>query len=183
MTRDGALRLARECGATVYQNRHLPGEPAVAFGNESWARFCDALEQPDPFAHLSDADLMAMQPSAQPRRHISYVCPQCDASMVPEEQTQQEPVAHLWECLGRWSAYLASNGWQADLAPPQWLCDAINAATTPPRREWVGLDRKEMFVIIDQQKADKRTGLPMFWRDQVGDIARAIEARLKERNA
>jgi hypothetical protein len=42
----------------------------------------------------------------------------------------QEPVTHLWECLGRWSAYLVENGKQADCAPPSWLVDAINKATT-----------------------------------------------------
>ena len=47
-------------------------------------------------------------------------------------QPAQEPVAHLWECLGRWSAYLVENGKQADCSPPSWLVDAINKATTPP---------------------------------------------------
>jgi hypothetical protein len=49
-------------------------------------------------------------------------------------QPEQEPVAHLWECLGRWSAYLVNNGTQAECAPPQWLCDAVKNATTPPQR-------------------------------------------------
>jgi hypothetical protein len=43
----------------------------------------------------------------------------------------QEPVAHLWECLGRWSAYLVANGDQADCAPPSWLVDAVKKATPP----------------------------------------------------
>jgi hypothetical protein len=47
-------------------------------------------------------------------------------------QPAQEPVAHLWECLGRWSAYLAANGEKAEIAPPSWLVDAIKNATTPP---------------------------------------------------
>jgi len=47
---------------------------------------------------------------------------------------EQEPVAHLWECLGRWSAYLVDNGVQADCAPPSWLVDAVKNATTPPQR-------------------------------------------------
>jgi hypothetical protein len=46
----------------------------------------------------------------------------------------QEPVAHLWECIGRWSAYLVNNGKQADCAPPSWLFDAVNNAITPPQR-------------------------------------------------
>jgi hypothetical protein len=61
-------------------------------------------------------------------------------------QPAQEPVAHLWVCLGRWSAYLVENGKQADCAPPSWLVDAINKATTPPlpaQRPWVGLTDEE----------------------------------------
>ena len=48
-------------------------------------------------------------------------------------QPAQEPVAHLWECLGRWSAYLVSNGKQADCAPPSWLVEAVQNATTTPK--------------------------------------------------
>ena len=49
------------------------------------------------------------------------------------QEIEQEPVAHLWECIGRWSAYLVSNGKQANCAPPSWLVDAVNNATTPPK--------------------------------------------------
>jgi hypothetical protein len=48
---------------------------------------------------------------------------------------EQEPVSHLWECIGRWSAYLAANGKQGNLAPPTWLVDAVKAATSLPRKE------------------------------------------------
>jgi hypothetical protein len=88
-----------------------------------------------------------------------------------KSQPAQEPVAHLWECLGRWSVYLVSNGEQAECAPPSWLVDAIQNATTPPKREWVGLTNNEM------------------WSADYGgsDIinlkyAKAIEAKLKEKN-
>jgi hypothetical protein len=64
------------------------------------------------------------------------------------EKDRHEPVAHLWECLGRWSAYLASHGGEAELAPPQWLCDAINAATAPPKREWVGLTKEDGEMLV-----------------------------------
>ena len=50
-------------------------------------------------------------------------------------EPEPEPVAYLWECLGRWSAMLANDGEHADLSPPLWLCDAIEAATTPPQRK------------------------------------------------
>jgi hypothetical protein len=79
-----------------------------------------------------------------------------------------QPVAHLWECLGRWSAYLASHGGEAELAPPQWLCDAINAATAPPKREWVGLTEKEAWECWVSQDHTKS------WQN--------IEAKLKEKN-
>jgi hypothetical protein len=52
----------------------------------------------------------------------------------PPQRTEQEPVAHLWECLGRWSAYLVTNGTQAECAPPSWLVDAVKNATTPSQR-------------------------------------------------
>lgn len=38
----------------------------------------------------------------------------------------------LWEALGRWSAYIASNGCKAELAPPQYLLDAMDAFVAPP---------------------------------------------------
>jgi hypothetical protein len=50
---------------------------------------------------------------------------------VPVASPVQEPVANLWKCLGRWSAYLVDNGAQADCAPPSWLVDAVKKATTP----------------------------------------------------
>lgn len=42
-------QLARECGATPYVNRHAPGETAIAFGPQAWAKFC---EQVDALAEL-----------------------------------------------------------------------------------------------------------------------------------
>jgi len=61
---------------------------------------------------------------------------------------EQEPVSHLWECIGRWSAYLAANGKQGNLAPPEWLVDAVKAATSPPRKPWVGLTNEEVLDIL-----------------------------------
>ena len=67
----------------------------------------------------------------------------------------QEPVAHLWECLGRWSAYLVENGKQADCSPPSWLVDAINKATTPPlpEQEPVAQGSKEHLKIMMEHSA------------------------------
>jgi hypothetical protein len=88
------------------------------------------------------------------------------------EADKQEPVAHLWECLGRWSAYLANNGKQADCAPPSWLVEAVRDATTPPaQRTWVGLtdEEKQKFLGGDA------------YGPTLHDI-NAIEAKLKEKN-
>ena len=41
-----------------------------------------------------------------------------------------DPIQHLWECIGRWSAMLVHDGEHADLSPPTWLRDAVKAATT-----------------------------------------------------
>lgn len=37
-------QLAQKCGATVYRNRTSPHTPAIAFGDEAWAKFCVALD-------------------------------------------------------------------------------------------------------------------------------------------
>ena len=89
-------------------------------------------------------------------------CEICNAS-----QPAQEPVEHLWLCLGRWSAHLATNGKQADCAPPSWLVDAINKATTPsqPAQEpvaWAVQGCSKMwrgeFAEIDAKAEAKRIG-------------------------
>ncbi len=46
-------------------------------------------------------------------------------------QPDQEPVAHLWECIGRWTAMIVHDGEDANLATPDWLVDAVKAATKP----------------------------------------------------
>lgn len=83
------------------------------------------------------------------------------------EQPAHEPVAHLWECLGRWSVYLVANGKQADCAPPSWLVDAIQNATTPPKREWVGLTDDDLTLCESEE--DVR-------------FVRAIEDKLRSKN-
>jgi hypothetical protein len=81
---------------------------------------------------------------------------------------EQEPVSHLWECIGRWSSYLAVNGTEANLAPPNWLLDAVIAATSPPRKEWVGLTELEI-----KHYNSRLSG---------SGVAQEIEAKLKEKN-
>lgn len=58
----------------------------------------------------------------------------CEEQSKISQNEQQETVTKLWEALGKWSAYLASNGEQANLAPPSWLIDAVSSATSPHKQ-------------------------------------------------
>jgi hypothetical protein len=80
----------------------------------------------------------------------------------PLAQPEQEPVSHLWECIGRWSAYLAANGKQGNLAPPTWLVDAVKAATAPPKpeQEPVAQIRIKNGHWIDTPRSAKVKSLP-----------------------
>jgi hypothetical protein len=40
-TKDEALKLAKECGATTYTNRHYPEAAAVTFSPLAWEKFCE----------------------------------------------------------------------------------------------------------------------------------------------
>jgi uncharacterized protein YukE len=83
-------------------------------------------------------------------------------------QPEQEPaVQHLWECLGRWSSYLAVNGTQANLAPPNWLLDAVKAATAPPRKPWQGLTSEDWENTPDTGKQGCERDAELFdWVEQ-----------------
>ena len=91
-----------------------------------------------------DKAITALSQALEPKPcDMGQICLNCQPrganGECPDQQPKQEPMAHLWECIGRWSAYLVTNGEQAELSPPDWLIDAVKAATAPPQREWVGL--------------------------------------------
>jgi hypothetical protein len=56
--------------------------------------------------------------------------------------------------------------------------------TAPPAapRQWVGLTTQEILEIVDDH-TEIRGSLPMLYRDQAVDLARDIEAKLKQKNA
>jgi hypothetical protein len=83
------------------------------------------------------------------------------------QRTEQEPVAHLWQCLGRWSVYLVNNGTQADCAPPSWLVEAVRDATTPPQRKPL---TDEQITTISNKGAEGGA------EDSIYRFVRAIEA-------
>ena len=79
------------------------------------------------------AELQSQEPVCpECKAEVLYECVACSRNNYPPQRTAQEPVAHLWECLGRWSAYLVDNGERADCSPPSWLVDAVKNATIPP---------------------------------------------------
>ena len=55
MTKD-ALKLAKECGATTYTNRHYPEATAVTFSPLAWETFCEKA-----FAKLSLPDVLTQE--------------------------------------------------------------------------------------------------------------------------
>jgi hypothetical protein len=60
MTKDEALKLAKECGATTYTNRHYPEATAVTFSPVAWEKFCEqALAAPvqEPVAWVTAEDV------------------------------------------------------------------------------------------------------------------------------
>lgn len=61
------LKLAQECGATVYRNRASPQQPAVAFGDESWAKFRAALSTPTPLKRAAAELVIKQQKGAKSR--------------------------------------------------------------------------------------------------------------------
>jgi hypothetical protein len=164
-TKDEALKLAKECGATTYTNRHYPDAKAVTFSPLAWEKFCEqAFAAPpvqkrpqncgtgycsciecvmepapvQPVAQDSKEHLKVMMEHSawEGRLDLSDALANIDEFYAtppaqPAQPAVQETVAHLWECLGRWSAYLVANGDQADCAPPSWLVDAVKKATQP----------------------------------------------------
>jgi hypothetical protein len=64
-----------------------------------------------------------------------------DAPQAPAEPVAQEPVARspyrpeearLWEALGQWTVTIAQGGVHAELAPPQYVLDAVSALSASP---------------------------------------------------
>jgi hypothetical protein len=110
--------------------------------NERLGLYKDAYAEPDLIARLRDTASKGvsawgdLQIEAAQELEILMAERGCYASAMDRmlAQPEQEPVAHLWECLGRWSAYLVNNGTQAECAPPSWLVEAVKNATTPSQR-------------------------------------------------
>ena len=102
-------------------------------------------------------------------------CAACDARAQPA-QPAQEPVAWTLLLTGEHHGIIGEAGEKFIGAPECY--QRVNVYTTPPKREWVGLTDEE---INDCIKFPNRN---LFARDGTTSqrIARAIEAKLKEKN-
>ena len=85
---------------------------------------------------------------------------------MSKELTQQKPVAWVEAWANGQVQVHEENCFSDD---PVWLSNPIPLYTAPPKREWVGLTREEALDI------ESATTHPL-------EFARAVEAKLKEKN-
>ena len=81
-------------------------------------------------------------------------------------QKEQEPVA--WVYRGNFHPFDPSDWAEGETATPLY--------TAPPKREWIGLTEEELEPLCDLWKVS-------YGSVYVDEFARAIEAKLKEKNA
>ena len=99
-----------------------------------------------------------------------------------EKLEKQEPVAHLWECIGRWTAMIANDGEHANLAPPDWLVDSVKAATALSKREWIGLTEQDVHDAFNFTELVKQLSWEREPQEWCENFAAYCEAKLKEKN-
>ena len=156
MTQPEALRLA-----DMLENNY-PLEPEAeeaAAGlrrlHEENEQLRQALAQPEQRGHCTFGDPEALGV-------VHFRTRPCFHYTEPLAQPEQEPVA--WVDItdeGKWSVRFA--------VPALSLPDGTKFYTAPPKREWVGLTRRELDIAT--------LGL-----EDLSDCYKAIEAKLKEKN-
>ena len=78
--KDKALKLAKECGATTYTNRHLPEATTVTFSPIAWEEFCaQALDSTLPVGTL-----LPTTPAQEPVATVSGLL-KFDGRFLPAE--------------------------------------------------------------------------------------------------
>ena len=87
-------------------------------------------------------------------------------------QPEQEPVAWTLLLTGEHNGLIGKAGEKFIGAPDYY--QRVNVYTTPPQRTWVGLTNNELQTIADEYR--------ILFGSWVEDFARAIEAKLKDRN-
>jgi hypothetical protein len=168
---DAILQLAQECGATVYRNRANPYQPAVAFGDESWAKFCAVLAS-HPAPDLRQAAVQA--------REALRKIGEPDA-VFPETRDGYSSMAVVMarEALASLDAVLSAPTQQSDsghLAAPSGQVASPAPRLTPGASERHELPRTPSALAHDQQF------IPVSREDAVrygicGDSIRVADAR------
>ena len=93
---------------------------------------------------------------------------------APPQQPEQEPYCYTWDVWISGGYWEARYGWEPYCGGkrPDHSTEAKPLYTTPPQREWQGLTDEERRKVWNAPENLER---PM-------DFARAIEAKLKEKN-
>ena len=143
----------------------------VSIGGIKWQRKWDVCIQCDS---REEAEALRAR-LAEPEETVTFglsTCPRCGEENPAEIHTctpkpEPEPVAYLCEnAVGhkyfRWKK------------PPSTY-KPVALYTASPQREWQGLTDEEIDELAE-------ANLDFNWKDGVEDFARAIEAKLKEKN-
>jgi hypothetical protein len=108
-------------------------------------------------------------------RHCGfYYKPPKTDKWFPLEQTEQEPVAWQWCRSGHFRKKIPKTAYPEDWRP---------LYTAPQQRQWVGLTEFEIikcFGLVDW--FDPQHDVVEFSNGEILEIAKAIEAKLKEKN-
>jgi hypothetical protein len=149
-TKDEALKLAKECGATTYTNRHYPDATAVTFSPLAWEKFCEqALAAPPVQEHLAwgifyfggkqDGKLYSHADTEEnAKRYIAdlHQSNDCDtfraAPIYTTPPAQPAPVQEpCRECAGEGIQGEDGDGFVSGVT---WRCDSCNGTgkSTPP---------------------------------------------------
>jgi sugar phosphate isomerase/epimerase len=137
---------------------------ALEGGGESWRFIGPAI----------DALKAALE---QPERHVSYVCPQCHWSLEQPERAQRMRDAGY---IRRPTLREMAEEEQPEQEPVAVCeyCEKERPVIHAPRREWHSLSEEELAELAHQEQLL----LICDDFDALMEIARAIEAELKELN-
>jgi len=167
MTKDEALKMALE----VMRNQ---GDVSVDEWIATEKAIKEALAQPEQEPMTKAGELRAIKTELWKQteqdgecKHCTDGCPACDARKLPE----QEPVAYInvEQRKLEWAKYMS---WDT---PTVVNLPKIPLYTTPPQRTWSGLTDEEIKRI---GKLDLDSNYFGLWYD----FAKALEAKLKEKN-
>ena len=167
-----AIEMARTVGATAYTNRHYPDRPTHTFNVDQLERFAELVraderarmaEQPaqqEPVAWICEGS------SSDEKHAIDYWSEDVDAlpigtQLYTSPPAQQEPFTYYRHYDG------GLQDWPDEKTIPLY--------TAPPvQRTFVGLTNKDLQPIADEYR--------ILFGGWVEDFARAIEAKLMEKN-